>query len=31
MAAYRKLAERHPERREHFLGLAKALEGKSKT
>jgi hypothetical protein len=31
LAAYRKLAERHPERREHFLGLAKALEGKSKT
>jgi len=29
-AAYRKLAERHPERREHFLALAKALDNPPK-
>ncbi|MBL8002262.1 MAG: hypothetical protein JNL05_09900 [Flavobacteriales bacterium] len=29
-AAYRKLAEKHPERKEHFLTLAKALENPPK-
>ena len=29
-AAYRKLAEKHPERKEHFLALAKALESPPK-
>jgi hypothetical protein len=29
-AAYRKLAEKHPERKEHFLALAKALENPPK-
>jgi hypothetical protein len=30
IAAYKRLAERHPEKRAHFLGLAAALEGKGK-